>query len=294
MKRKKMSYGAINITTHPHSPRTYVDLFEAAYSMKKPIKVYGDTHILMTSCAPEKLGKEKFLLGEIYKFTQIDMDSNWFNLDTNTYASDDEVGQVKIPDNLFPNSQKFTFVFYPEQHLIFYESYVSGHRLAPSLAVNFFKYLFASEKLVEKFGDVDVVHVPSADVYNEMMRLPIKTVIEMDIRKPNPDTFAKTANKVKQRMQNINAASMQQTYKAEKGESLEVDEEITLFSRLAAKTGELFIKGRDALNKVVTYSTKKHPMIIDSTYDVDHSNSSRTLVEKSIQTKESIAQTFDN
>lgn len=137
-KDKKIIIGAINITIQPHTPETYISLFRDAYQLKRPANVHGDQFAILS--AVYKLERDQKepgpITGDIFKFTNINLASQWFNIETNDFATEEEVNDVNIPENLKPNTSRFSYIFFPEQHLFFYEGYYDGNTLAPSNAVS--------------------------------------------------------------------------------------------------------------------------------------------------------------
>ena len=45
---KKLTYGAVNITMHPHSPEKYVELFRMARKNSENINLRGDSYATLS------------------------------------------------------------------------------------------------------------------------------------------------------------------------------------------------------------------------------------------------------
>ncbi|PLL96602.1 DUF4747 domain-containing protein, partial [Klebsiella michiganensis] len=45
---KKLTYGAVNITMHPHSPEKYVELFRMARKNAENINLRGDSYATLS------------------------------------------------------------------------------------------------------------------------------------------------------------------------------------------------------------------------------------------------------
>lgn len=270
-REKKLSFGVINITMQPHSPQLYIDLFRMAYSAIKPINVWGDQYAILSGLMSLEKSKDtlKGITGDIFRFTHIDKDGNWFNTETSNFAEPEDLGSLNIPANLKPNSSRFSYIFYPKEHLFFYESYYDTKTFNPASAVNFLTKLFNQEKIIENFGKIEVTHVPEINKLAEALKLPVKEKIELHIKRPNADDHAQTERRVMKRMNDMNVEELNQTYKALPGKSIEMDKDLDAMAHVAAKNGHITLKGKDNTSKPVIFSTKSHPYVYTEYYDPD-------------------------
>jgi len=270
-REKKLIVGAINITIQPHTPQKYLELFKDTYKLKNTVNISGDQYGLLANM--HKVDRDQDepgpITGDIFKFTNIDKNAQWFNVSTNDFASEDDVDAVNIPENLKPNSSRFSYIFFPEQHLLFYEGYYDGNSFGPSNAERFISRLFNVDSIVEKYGKVDVTHVPEANALSEALKLPFKERIEMVVKTPNPDNHAEAERRVMQRMRAQNVETFEQKFKAVQGESIEMDNDLETMAHISAKNGSFFIKGKDHNFKPIEFSTIKHPLKITEYYDPD-------------------------
>lgn len=217
----------------------------------------------------------------------------WFNFETNDFATDEEVAEVAVPDHLKPNSARFSYIFFPDKHLLIYEGYYDGNSLGPNNAVKFFSNLFNQDSVREKFGRVDVTHIPAIDELDKAFSMPRKEKIEMVIKRPNPDDHAKTEQRVMERMKAINVSTYEQTYKAEKGQSIDMDNDLKTMSYISAKNGHFSIKGKGINDRPEEYSTAKHPLIEKEYYDPDVETAFNTFSNISKILKNSISKWFN-
>jgi hypothetical protein len=178
------------------------------------------------------------------------------NIERNDIATIEELNSINIPDNLRPNGNRFSYIFYPDKHMVFYESYYDGFSITPKVVEKFFVNLFALDEIVEKFGEIEVTHFPDYQGLEEALKIPFKRRIEAIFKRPNPDTFAKQEAIFLKRMESKNVKKIEQNFIADKDNSIVVDEELETLSKIAAKNGELTIKGRDHQDRLVEYSTK--------------------------------------
>lgn len=268
-REKKLTIGAINLTIQPHTPERYVELFKDAYALRRPVNISGDQYGLLSGLMKVDHKQDNLgpLTGDIYRFTNIDKSANWFNSLTNQFASDDEVGKIFIPDHLKPNSSRFSYIFYPKEHLLFYEAYYDGNTFGPNSAERFVERLFNQESIIEKYGKVDVTHIPEINELSEALRIPTKEKIEMVIKRPNPDDHATTEARVMRRMNACNVELYEQNFKATSGQSIEMDADMEAMAHISAKNGSFYMKGKDLNSRPVEFSTKTHPYIVTDYYD---------------------------
>lgn len=276
-KDKKVVAGALNITMHPHSPQQYIELLKTASRNKKPVKIYGDQFGLLVGATKLSTSKSTTatqvepICGDIFKFSDIDFDSEWFNTLTNKFASEGDLENVKLPSNLKPNSSRFSYIFYPKNHILIYEAYYDGNSLAPQNAVRFFENLFKSNSISRKFGKIDVTHEPEADALQKALRMKYKDKITMIINRPNADDLARAERDFLQQLNALNAEKQEIAYKAASSDGLKMTKDLETIARVAARNGEVSVKGKDRENKPQEFSTKKHPLTETEYYNPDAS-----------------------
>ncbi len=266
---KKLIIGAVNITVQPHSPEIYLSLFKDAFALKAKVHIFGDQYGLLARLNKVDRDQEEPgpITGEIYKFTDIDKNAQWLNLETNGFATEDDIGSVKIPPNLKPNSSRFSYVFFPKQHLFFYEGNSEKKLFGPSNAERFVERLFTHDEIQKKYGKVDVTHITDFDKLTEALSIKTKEKIEMVIKIPNPDDHSEAEKQVLERMKKRNVSIFEEKHIATKGLSIEMDNELEMTAHIAAKNGSLLIKGKDIDLKPIEYSTVKHPWRLTRFYD---------------------------
>lgn len=266
---KKTSVGAINITMQPHSPRKYAELFKEAHKLRTPIRVRGDTFGILSGA--RSLGSDSnnidIITGDIFRFTNIDPNANWFNTSTFDFADDDELGGIRVPDNLKPNSSRFSYILDTKSHYLFYEAYFDGKTLGSTGAQVFFDRLLNQPHLTDKYGVVEVTHIPKVDILDEAISIPFKEKIEYTISRPNPDDLGAAEREVLRRMSERNISKTHEVLTAIPGQSIEMDEELTLRAKIAAKNGEVYIKGKDYESRPTSFSTREHPYTVIDYFD---------------------------
>jgi hypothetical protein len=96
----------------------------------------GTDYLLVAYAADDDQSQEDRLYGELFKFTQIDPESDWLDLDSGEAIEIDEGQEPPVPDNLKPNLKRIPFVFFLESHtLIFDRTNISPGLAAGTLFV---------------------------------------------------------------------------------------------------------------------------------------------------------------
>ncbi|MCU5784851.1 hypothetical protein MA04_04151 [Alcanivorax balearicus MACL04] len=262
VREKRIDIGAINITMHPHSPKQYVTMMKDVFKLRKSAQMWGDQQAIITSMRQQDdslVKGEPPLVGDIFKYTKIDMDGDWFNINNSGFATEEDLDSIKIPEHLKPNSARFSYIFFPDQHLLFYEGYYNGKSLSAGSAERFFERVLNQSSITNKYGAVNVTHVPGEDALDSALKMYHKDYISMEIKRPNPDDHAEVEREVMERMKARNVAHYEQNYKAEKGKSIEIDESLGVMARVAAKNGNFEVRGKDVNGHPERLSTKEHP-----------------------------------
>lgn len=294
MAQKKLEVGAINITIQPHKPEMYLRLFRDVYKLQTSIKVSGDQYAIIAGI--NKLDREQVepgpITGDFYRFTSIDPDAPWFDVKTGDFADDTLMGDINIPENLKPNGARFSYIFYPTEHLLFYEAYYEGKTFGPINAERFVRNLLNQPSIVDKYGKVDVTHIPSKDELNDALKMPTKEKIELVITRPNADTFSETQKKVMDRMNARNVETYEESYKAIQGASITIDKELITMAKIAASNGKVVIKGKDANSKPIEFSTTNHPLTKKQYFNPKVQDAFSVLCDLSSKLKDDIIEWF--
>lgn len=264
-KPRTVSYTAFNIRTHPHSPQTYVDLFNRAFSLKRQVNLRGETYCILTEIKPFKEGSLIGISGEVAKFTKIEVDK-WFNIETLRAAEEDETQKIIIPEELRPNFTSFNFVFVPKNHYLIIEIKDSFGQISPKMLEVYFRSLFNSAEIVEEFNTVELTLVPRTDQLESVLSLKRINSLEIVIRRPNTDGLEDLEDEVLGRLNNQNAEEEVIILKAQKGRSLEADERTIALGHIAQLNGEVKTIGQDESGKRIEKSTRQHPFVETGQY----------------------------
>lgn len=289
--KKKLSYSALNIVTHPHSQQNYVKLFFTLGKLEHPVKLRGDCYATISHVNYlDKSDKQNSpIIGEIVKYTNIDKDAEWYDIKSQDVATEEDLLHVKsIPDHLKPNMAKFSFIFYPDTHVLVFENFYDQKSLSPNYAHSLFDSLCSRTEVVAAFGDVTVTIVPQMHEIDTILSVSGLYYLRMVTTRPNPDQLTQTEGKVKTRLSNINAYSEERIFKAAKDNELRLDEVLKLEAKVAAKNGVVDLKRKNESGKVEPFSTKEHPLVDDNFYDPATTNTYDELLRKGREIKDRI------
>lgn len=289
--KKKLRYSALNIVTHPHSQQNYVKLFFALGKLEHPVKLRGDCYATISHVGyQDKTDKPNSpIIGEIVKYTNIDKDAEWYDIKSQDVATEEDLVHVKsLPDHLKPNMSKFSFIFYPDTHLLIFESLYDQKPLSPNYAHTLFDSLCERTEISAIFGDVTVTIVPQMHEIDAILSMSGLYYLRMITTRPNPDQLTKTEGKVKARLANINAYSEERIIKASRDNELRLDDVLKLEAKVAAKNGSVDLKRKNESGKTEPFNTKEHPLMEDNFYDPAVSSSYDELVRVGRELKERI------
>jgi hypothetical protein len=271
---RKLVVGAINITMHPHTPDLYVKLLKSASRNETSVQLRHDLfgRIAHVKERTDNYNKdEKIIEGDLYKYVDIDLKGNWYDIDTRDVASDLEKEKINIPKQLKPDLAVFSFVFYPKNHLLVYQAYDTGKNLTPLYAEKIVRESLNTTSLAAKYGIINVTHLPETDKVEEIINLNKITSITLQSRRPNPDDLKSAERKYHDRLKKINAKTEVKTYKADEGESLKPDNVLKNEMRIAAKNGDTSVTHIDENDRTAIHTTISHPLTRVEFYDIDKS-----------------------
>ncbi len=266
-----VTISVLNITMHPHSAGGYVSLLQTAAKSGIAIQVRGNLFLKFVRGTFSLSGKDKRkgIYGEIAKYTDIPKDAKWLNIKTGKEADEADMKAVKIPEDLKPNFQGFTFIFYPENHTFVYEQKNGSFQLSPAFVEAFLSGLFHEESIIKKFGKVDVTVLPQQDKVEEILRIPELKKLTMRITRPNPDDFDEDFDReVLDLLDNENVGTQIIENRAVRGKSLNLNTKTQQLAKVASQNGYVEGEGYDNLGVRQKDSTKNHPFKLPYKYNL--------------------------
>ena len=268
----------VNIVLQPHSRKKYVDLFEAVYSSKLDSKVRGDDALMLGSFYRSESHKDAYV-GEFYKFLKLDEAEDWFNTLSMDSASKSDVKGIIIPSHLKPHFKKIPYVFFPDQHKLFFITQKSKLSLSPNMIVKFFENVSEREVLAG-FGELKATVEPQLGSTKNLFSLPRISHLELEIFKPNPDDHKNLDGEVLDRLKKMNAKKEVLQYFEAGSEGLKPDDKLKALAKVAASNGEVNVKGRNLQGEIVFLSSKNFPMKVQASYNSEVQSEQSAMIEK--------------
>jgi len=281
-REKQLTIGSINIVIHPHTPERYIDLFFAAFRLKRSIQLRGNQHALIGELRfldPDK--PLDGLAGKVYRFTHIDPSAAWFNLEEHKAATEDEVSKIAIPAHLKPNLVMFSFVFYPKYpkaHRLYFESQSGKDRLSVGSMLKLLNGLFSHHSIVKEFGAVDITAIPEREQLDKIFKIPNLKKLIIEITRPNPDDLEDEEARILERLNKQNARRLHQELVAVQNESIKPDKITKALARVASQNGKVIGIGTSTDQRRLEESTVDHPQLEMIRYNPDMQTASDALI----------------
>lgn len=263
----KISAGILNIRLHPHPEGIYASWIKAIFKQRIVAPVHGDRFGMISSIDESEISKG-LISGIITTFTRIE-GGRWFDAEGLTVATESQISRVVIPENLFPNSASFYFVFDTKKHRLFFQNYSSGKQITPASALKFFSGLAKDVWILRKFRAAKISIVQDKAGLDRLFGLQRIKKVEIQLLKPNSDIFDDDFEEnIEDHLNSTNSRQMTIVYDAEKGGSINATEEMMDIGGVALDNGHVKVTGRDDKGAVVLDS-KKFPKMLHDKYDRD-------------------------
>ncbi|VVM80933.1 hypothetical protein PS682_02330 [Pseudomonas fluorescens] len=280
--------GALNLVLQPHTPLTYVTMLRKMARFKFEAQVHGDNALLLGSC--RYLDPSNPLVGvrgEIYKFLKLDSTDAWFNTENMDEATEDEIAEINIPENLKPHFKKFQYIFFPNGHRFYFVSSKSGQSLSSGLVKRFFETVFSREEFSE-FGTLNVTVQPDPNGLDELFSLQRISILKMEIDRPNPDDLEDVEAEILERLNRVNARREKIEFMEASNEGLRPDPYMRALAAVANDNGFVYAEGKgdDGLKKYL--STKNMPLHETAKYNPNLTSEFDALYDKVVEIHQEI------
>lgn len=198
---RTITVGALNVVMPaPHSAERYIELFQRAYNLKRPINLRGDFAGMIGSCRVEEMNGSHVVKGEFYKFFDLKLDGQWFNTLEQKPAEDVELAEIHIPENLKPHFQVFPFVFLPANHRLFFVTKDQQDNFSPGQAQKLLSVIFEDLMLVREYGEIEITVEPSTETLQRIFSMPRLKSLIIEVTPPNPDDHEDAERKLFEKM----------------------------------------------------------------------------------------------
>jgi len=262
---RKVEVAAVNVRIPEHMDRNYTALIESIFRTRKSVRVRGDTFLAIKSFDPEA-GR-----GIIAKFTEIEVDGDWFDLESFDTATPDMVGEIAIPQNLRPNLSQFYFVVEPKEHVIVFEIYADSKGLSARAFEKFLRSTATDRLLISRFGIVEVDVIKDYGEIERILNLPHLKELTVVIRPPNSDDIGEDLAKViEERLREQNGGEYEERIKSLPKKDLEPNERTRKLAMIGAENGE--VEAKAVQNRILTkIGTTETPLTEGSKFGADTS-----------------------
>ncbi|OOF80247.1 DUF4747 family protein [Rodentibacter caecimuris] len=294
MAKINIEIGVLNVAMHNHDKGelSYENLFNALNNDEIEAQL-DETH---AACIGElntnkKHGKQRYFLGQIYKYAKINPERDCLNTKTKKVATPEEKQALIAPKHLRPHFVKIPFVFIPEGHRLYVQTKHKNDSFGITRAKRVLELLVHQTEIFDKFGDVEVTIQPdSAEVEKLINRKDIDK-LTLDIVRPNPDDIKSLEASLFEKMKRRNLKKQKVEYISTRSEQLVLDEEMKNEVKVAASNGKVVAEGVDFNNEKWKTSTEETNLIIKTSYVADRTveNKAEDPAEKHL-----IETAFDN
>lgn len=267
----KISASSLNIRLHPHSPDIYISWLDKIYRKRLIAQVYGDRYGMLSSLDRSK-SDDKVLSGVITTFVKFDKDGQWFNSSELKEATEDEVSTISIPVDLHWNPASFYFKFFAKSHRLYFQTYSGGKSITPLSALKFFNNLARDLDVVREFGEAQISLVQDRATLDKMFKIDRIKEISITILKPNTDIFDDDFEQnIEAHLAQTHSREISVTYKADKGGSIDPDNDIRKISNVALENGSVKVVGRDGKG-AVKMNSEQFPEELHDKFDPEVTN----------------------
>jgi hypothetical protein len=285
----KLEVAAVNIRIPKDRDRDYGALVSEIFALKRGLRVYSDQYLAITEF------NEESNVGVLSKYSEIEIDGDWFDVDSFGKAAPDVVENVSIPNNLRPNLSSFDFVLSESSHLFIFEAYSGSKALSPRFVEKYLQTIVKQPNITSRFGFVEVDVVNNIDEVDRILSLPALKELELTIRRPNTDGWpTDLANQVEERLAEQNGRELTEKLVSTADNSLSPNMRTKQLAHVAAENGS--VRGKaivDGLTK--KFDSAIRPLRLSESYFSEDSPAkniffklARELVAKVTSIRESL------
>ncbi len=207
--------------------------------------------------------------GAITTFIKFDGDGNWFNAADMAEATEQDISEIHIPQNLFPNAASFYFYFDVQEHKIYFQTYSKGKTITPGSALRFFRGFAERSDIADEFGVAKINIVQDKYSLKEMFSIKRIKEINITIAKPNTDIFDDDFEiNIEKHLEQTGSREISVSYKSEGNGSIKPDDDIKKISQVALENGTVEVVGRDERG-AVRLNSEDFPKELHDRYDPD-------------------------
>ena len=278
-KERTLRVGGLNIRVHTkHAADEYAALWKALHRLRLPT-TRGVNALMIGSVASLGEAPDSPLLGSFYRFTNINPDDPWFDIDEHKEADADDVAELKIPRKLKPNLKEYPYLFDIKKHKLFFKSGGHDGGIAPSLVQRMLQNLSGRPNIVRRFGDVDLTVMTEQGVLARLLKWPEIRQIELVLERPNPTDFDDDQSFYERLKRRSLKKEVTTFVKANEEKTITPDQEMLKMFEIAVNNGKYTQKGKNAEGVIETASSTNYPLEEATTYDPDLTTERDAFIE---------------
>jgi len=276
----KIEVSAINLRIPAEKQRNYSELIKKIYKERIAIKVYGDTFIAMTDFDADSG------VGVFSKYSEIDIDGDWFDIEDFGPADPVKVEGVSIPESLRPNLSSFYFELNEDAHVVSYEAYSESKSLSARSVEKYFRGVLNKRKISLEFGRVEADSVKNYGEVERILNLSDLRELKIVIKRPNSDDVSgDLASVIEERLREQNGEEYEEIIRSKNNDGLVPNSRTRKLAIVGAENGE--VSAKSLVNGVqVPHTTAEKPEKIVDTYDKNETSTKvmfQKLARKMIQ-----------
>ena len=278
-KERTLRVGGLNIRVHTkHAADEYAALWKALHRLRLPT-TRGVNALMIGSVASLGDAADSPLVGSLYRFTNINPDDPWFDIDEHKEADATDVAELKIPKKLKPNLKEYPYLFDIKKHKFFFKSGGHDGGISPSLVQRMLQNLIGRPNIVRRFGDVDLTVMTEQGVLQRLLKWPEIRQIELVLERPNPTDFDDDQSFYERLRRRGLKKEVTTFVKASEEKTITPDKEMLKMFEIAVNNGKYTQKGKNAEGVVETASSTNYPLEEATSYDPDFTTERDAFVE---------------
>lgn len=256
----KLEVSAINLRIATDEDRNYEKLVEHLVAQRRGIRVYGDSYVALSFYDP------KSNTGIVSKYTEIDIDGDWFDLEDFDAAQPAKLDEIRIPETLRPNLAQFYFYIDAKSHVFFFSSYSDSKSLSARSMERYFAQALRWRAIEDDFGRVEADIIKSYDEAEKLLSMPHLKEIRFIIGRPNTDLGRGLAEEIEERLESENGDEYEEVIRAKAGKDLTPTQRSKDLAIVASENGK--VETKSLVNGIMTpHTTEDSPLVEKDTYD---------------------------
>ncbi len=257
-----MQVAVLNITTHPHSQETYIELFQRAKDLKIGGLSHSNRYAMITQFSAASPLRDIYT-GTLSTFTDFDRNAPWLDTGSGEAATSSKVEAIRLPQDLKPDLKQIPFAFVPRSHRFVFEL----ERIGVKAAYRAISAILNHPLVLGTLSEVVVSVVQAREPLDRIFEASNLRHLEILVNRPNPDDFGDSDDDVAERLERQHATRITVIMDGEREVGLKPDPGIRKLADAAITDGHVravVVKPSGGTEKI---STDDHPLVGVTNYD---------------------------